>query len=125
MTLLNQICSQCWLHSIREIEIDNFKEALIHFKGTEKYSNLLKGYEFDENNNSETFYDELANLILEEKVLYRKSNNSIFIIFSIEQINNCYDSLDNENSVLINSLLTDYRLYNTEKSSKTKKKSLI
>ena len=125
MSLLESIGAHCWLNSINEVEINNFKAALAHFKKTEKYAELLERYDFDESNNSTVFCDELANLILEEKAIYSKNSNTVFFTFSLQQVNELHNHIDKETSGLINSLLSDNRKYNTDNGSKVKKKSLI
>ncbi len=124
MSVLDAICSHCDFHCIRELNLGNLNEALIHFKGTEKYSKLLERYVFDENGVSEVLCDELAELLVQGKAMYSKNDNSIFLTYTLEQIDEVYNSIDSETARTVNSLLLDYRLYNTEKT-KVKEKSLV
>ncbi len=124
MSLLENICAHCWIHSIREIGLENFTDALIHFKEDEKYSELLSVYTFDEKKVSEGLINDIANLLLDEKAIYSKSNNSLFITMSVDQVDNACKKVDPEESRLIHNMLTDYRAYNTMKN-KVKEKSLV
>ena len=116
MSLLENICSHCSINSIRELQLESFTNALIHFQNNEKYSHLLSEYSFNENNVSEKLINDMADLIYEEKILYTKSNNSFFITMTEEQIKDVYSNIDPEESKLIHEFLSDYRTFNTQKS---------
>ena len=116
MSLLDTICSHCWLHSINELQLNNLIEALIYFKTDEKYYDLLSRYEFNENKISNVFVDELAELLVEQKVIYDKNDNSIFITMTEKQIDESYNNVDPKTSKLVHEMLNEYRLYNTKKS---------
>lgn len=116
MSLLDTICSHCWVHAINELQLSNLTEALIYFKTDEKYYDLLNRYEFDENRISKVLVDELATLLLENKALYIKEDNSIFITMNHDQIDESYKNTDPETSKLVHEMLDEYRLFNTKKS---------
>ncbi len=116
MSLLENICSHCALHSIKELQLEHFTDALIHFKEDEKYSSLLSDYDFNEKKISNQLVDDIANLLHEEKIMYIKSDNSIFITMNSKQINEVFNKIELEESKLIHELLNDYRLFNTQKS---------
>lgn len=114
MSLLEKICAACDNNCINELELKNLTEAIIHFKNDERYKELLEEYIFDEKMISSKMITDLSLLLVKKEVFYQKSNNSIFICMNHETINKINRSSD---FAIVNSFLSDYRKFNTEKEN--------
>ncbi len=91
------------LNLLEEIEIETLYENLYFLKNKDKYKELLKEINFDENNISQELIEEISNAVIDNEVFITKDNYLAFtmndnlreeIIKNIKNKNICLNFMD-------------------------------
>lgn len=96
--ILKLFIAHAKLNNILELDKNDLRENFFQFKNSEKYANLLRSYEYDENNICFQFEKELNDLIRQKQIVEHKK---IFYIYGV------YTDIEKAFMGNINSLVRD------------------